>query len=153
MAEIPPSEDYAERVTLAVFPIQTLQGGKWVEKRQPLRGVHVGFQFQGTHFDAELFYIVEPFCATDKLAELGNVEDGVIENCDIEAIERRGIDSGDEVFQILANAFEIGIQSKGLLDWAVQPGKWPCLRVKYTQELGFPEGQERQLTGRRNKPG
>jgi len=49
---------------------------------------------------------LEPFCLTYKPAKLWDIEVEVHEKYDVEAIEKRGIDSGQKALQILMNAFE-----------------------------------------------
>jgi len=56
---------------------------------------------------------LEPFCVTDKPAKLWDIEVEVHEKCDVEAIEKRCIDSGQKVLQIFMNAFECEFDENG----------------------------------------
>src|SRR5712671_754282 len=49
---------------------------------------------------------LERFRVTDKPVKLWDVEVEVHEKYDVEVVEKRGVDSGQEVFQILINTFE-----------------------------------------------
>jgi len=56
---------------------------------------------------------LEPFCVTYKPAKLWDIEVEVHEKYDVEAIEKRGIDSGQEVLQTLMNAFKCEFVENG----------------------------------------
>jgi len=47
---------------------------------------------------------LEIFGETYKSAKLWDVKVGVLEECDVEVVEKRGIDSGQKVLQIFRNA-------------------------------------------------
>ena len=45
-----------------------------------------------------------PWCATDELGELGSIKFELMEKSDLEVVELRGIDLGDEILQIFADS-------------------------------------------------
>src|SRR5712671_2210410 len=49
---------------------------------------------------------VEHLCVIDKPVKLRDIKLEVHEECDVEVVDKRGIDSGQKVLQILINAFE-----------------------------------------------
>jgi hypothetical protein len=49
---------------------------------------------------------LEPFCTTNELLEMWNVKDGLREECHVELFEHRGINTGDQVFRVLARAIK-----------------------------------------------
>jgi hypothetical protein len=56
---------------------------------------------------------LEHFCAIDKLGESWNSEIELIENNSLEVGERRSIDLGDHVLQVLANALKPKVYKSG----------------------------------------
>jgi len=56
---------------------------------------------------------LELFCVTDKPVKLGEVKVEVHEKVDVEVAEKRGIDSGQKVLQILINTSEYKFSESG----------------------------------------
>ena len=49
---------------------------------------------------------LEAFCTTDEPVELLDMAGNVVQEQDVDCVEQRGINSGNEVFQMLVIAFE-----------------------------------------------
>jgi hypothetical protein len=78
------------------------------------------------NFHARLAEWPKTCCPIDEIVELWNVKDGIHEEYDGEIIEKEGIYSSDEVFQLLTNATEGKMGERG--EKCTCQGRWTYLR-------------------------